>query len=143
MLFVTGCVSEPNIEVDNSSTENANENRESDEKVSDIKVIIHEKTYTLALESNSTVDAFVSSLPQEFTMNELNGNEKFVYMDEAFPTNSYYPKRIEKGDVMLYGDNCLVLFYASFDTSFPYTKIGHIDDLDDLGKEKLMVQFEK
>ncbi len=76
-------------------------------------------------------------------MSELNGNEKYVYIDNSLTTNSYKPKHIEKDDVMLYGDNCLVIFYESFDTSYSYTKIGHIDNLEDLGNESITVKFEK
>ena len=74
-------------------------------------------------------------------MEELNGNEKYIYLDETYPTNPYNPKHINKGDVMLYGDNCLVIFYKSFDTSYSYTKIGHIDNLEELGNESINVKF--
>ena len=111
--------------------------------MSDIKVIINDKTYTLKLENNNTVEEFVDLLPQEFTMNELNGNEKYVYMNNSLTTNQYNPKHIEKGDVMLYGDNCLVIFYKSFDTSYSYTKIGHIDNITDLGSGSITAKFEK
>ena len=76
-------------------------------------------------------------------MNDLNGNEKYVNMDNTLPTNSYNPKHIEKGDVMLFGNNCLVIFYESFDTNYSYTKIGHIDNLDDLGNGSIIAKFEK
>ena len=76
-------------------------------------------------------------------MNELNGNEKYVYMDKSLTTNSFNPKQIKKGDVMLYGDNCLVIFYKSFETSYSYTKIGHIDNLENLGNGSIIVKFEK
>ena len=76
-------------------------------------------------------------------MNELNGNEKYVYLNNSLPTNSYNPKRINSGDIMLYGNNCLVIFYESFDTSYSYTRIGHIDNLPDLGNENIIVKFEK
>ena len=107
-----------------------------------INVIIDGKTYKLNLESNTTVDEFIKLLPKEYTMNELNGNEKYVYINESLSTVKYMPKRIEKGDVMLYGDNCIVILYKSFDTNYSYTKIGHIDDLDDLGNKDIVVRFE-
>jgi hypothetical protein len=84
------------------------------------------------LENNSTVSAFTKMLPLELSMNDLNGNEKYAYLDNSLPTNTYSPKHIEAGDVMLFGDNCLVIFYESFDTSYSYSKIGHIDKLPEL-----------
>lgn len=112
-------------------------------KVSEINVIINNKKYILKLDNNDTAREFVSLLPKEFTMNELNGNEKYVYLNNSLTTNEYNVNHIEKGDVMLFGNNCLVLFYKSFDTSYSYTKIGHINDLDDLGNGNITVKFEK
>ena len=148
LLLFTGCSNNSNsqnISEDetNNSTNEAIETKESDVKVSDIKVIINDKTYILKLENNKTVEEFINLLPKEFNMNELNGNEKYVYMDNSLSTNSYNPKHIEKGDVMLYGNNCLVIFYESFDTSYSYTKIGHIDNLENLGNESITAKFEK
>ena len=82
-------------------------------------------------------------LPVEYNMNELNGNEKYVNLDNTLTTNSYNPKHIEAGDIMLYGNNCLVVFYKSFDTQYSYTKIGHVENLSDLGKENITIKFEK
>ena len=108
-----------------------------------IKAIIDEKEYTINLEDNETAKSLVNLLPQEFIMSELNGNEKYVNLDNELPTNETNIKRINKGDVMLYGNNCLVIFYKSFDTTFSYTKIGHIDNLDDLGTGSIEVKIEK
>ena len=44
---------------------------------------------------------------------------------------------------MLFSDNCLVIFYKSFDTSYSYTKIGHIDNLPNLGNGSITVIYEK
>ena len=148
LLLFTGCSNNSNsqnISEDetNNSTNEAIETKESDVKVSDIKVTINDKTYTLKLENNKTVEDFINLLPKKFTMNELNGNEKYIYMDNSLTTNSYNPKHIEKGDIMLFGDNCLVIFYKSFDTSYSYTKIGHIDNLNDLGNGSITAKFEK
>lgn len=92
-----------------------------------------DKKLEINLEENSTTSALVKLLPLELSMKDLNGNEKYVYLDEPLPTNSYSPKRIEAGDVMLFGNDCLVIFYESFDTEYSYTRIGRIDDLPELG----------
>ena len=135
-FVVIGCNSKTS-DINNKEENNSNEvNKE-------VKVIINESEYIIDLEDNDTVKEFINLLPQEYTMNELNGNEKYVYMDNSLKTNSYNPNHIEKGDVMLYGDNCLVIFYESFDTSYSYTKIGHIDNLPDLGEENITIKFEK
>lgn len=147
LLLLTGCKNNSNNDnlnnnkTNNSTTQN-NDVKGSDEKVPEMKVTINDKTYTLKLKNNNTVEEFINLLPQEFTMSELNGNEKYVYMDNSLPTNSYNIKHIEKGDVMLYGNNCLVIFYKSFDTSYNYTKIGHIDNIANLGSGSITAKFE-
>ncbi len=108
-----------------------------------MKVTINSKQYTIQIEDNETAKEFTNLLPQELNMSELNGNEKYIYLDTILPTNSSNPKHINSGDVMLYGNNCLVIFYKSFDTSYNYTKIGHIDNLDSLGNDSIIAKFEK
>ena len=113
------------------------------EVINTVKIVINNNEYTINLEDNETVKSFIKLLPTELTMSELNGNEKYIYLDSNLPTNESNPKHINAGDVMLYGDNCLVIFYKSFDTSYSYTKIGHIDNLPDLGSDNIIVKFEK
>lgn len=106
-----------------------------------MKIIIDEQEYIASLENNPTVQAFLQILPQEFIMEELNSNEKYVYIDCHLPTKPSIPKQISAGDIMLYGDNCLVIFYKTFTTNYSYTKIGHINNLPKLGNHKLTVKF--
>ena len=134
LFIIVGCGS---ISKDNNHVNN------NEEVTKTMKVIINEKDYIINLEDNESANSLISHLPLNLYMNELNGNEKYVYLDFNLPTNSKNPKRINTGDVMLYGDNCLVIFYKSFDTSYSYTKIGHIDNLPDLGKESIDVKLEK
>ncbi len=122
---------------------NKNEETNSNEVIKMVKVVINEKEYVLNLEDNETVKSFINLLPQTFNMSELNGNEKYIYLDNTLPTNSVNPKHINTGDVMLYGNNCLVIFYQSFNTSYSYTKIGHIDNLPNLGSDNIVVEFKK
>ena len=108
-----------------------------------IKVNIDNKSYTAKLEQNDTAKEFLNMLPQEFNMSELNGNEKYVYLNTNLFTNPYNPKHIEAGDIMLFGNDCLVVFYKSFDTPYSYTKIGHIVGLNTLDNKNISIKFEK
>ena len=109
--------------------------------MSKIYISIDNEKLEANLENNSTVSALIKILPLEISMNDLNSNEKYAYLDESLPTNTYNPKHIEAGDVMLFGNNCLVVFYESFDTSYSYTKIGHIDNLPNLGGGSISMTF--
>ena len=132
VIMITGC---------SSSSKDNEVNANTYEVINSMNAIIDGKEYIINLEDNKTVKSFINMLPLEFDMEELNGNEKYVYLDNALPMDSYSPKRINAGDIMLYGDNCLVLFYKSFDTSYSYTKIGHIDNLPDLGNGNIKIKF--
>lgn len=104
------------------------------------------KTFNASLEDNSTVAELKSRLPMTLDMVELNGNEKYHHLSTELPTNEHSPGKIREGDIMLYGDNSLVLFYKSFSSSYKYTRIGHIDApsalADALGKGNVKVTFE-
>lgn len=118
---------------------NKQDNRKEDMK--EVKVIINNIEYNINLEDNETTKEFIKMLPQEYTMNELNGNEKYIYLDKSLPTDSYNPNKINKGDIMLFGNNCLVIFYKTFNTNYSYTKIGHIESLPDLDSNNIKVKF--
>ena len=131
------------INTSNENYTNTVNNESNKNMISNIKVIVNGKTYNAKIEENETAQSFVNMLPLELNMSELNGNEKYIYLDKTLPTNSYNPKHIVVGDIMLYGNDCLVVFYRSFDTSYSYTKIGHIENFEDLGGKNIVVKFEK
>ena len=114
-----------------------------DEEIAMDKVYIdiNNETFEMDLEDNSTVSALVKMLPLNLSMSDLNGNEKYAYFDRPLPTNTYSPKHIEAGDVMLFGDNCLVIFYESFDTSYSYSKIGHINNMPSLDDGNISISI--
>lgn len=91
-----------------------------------MQLLIGDTAFTVTLEANETAAALAQQLPLTLTMSELNGNEKYNYLPFSLPTDSRCPGRIEAGDVMLYGDSCLVVFYESFSTTYTYTPIGRI-----------------
>lgn len=135
-LFIVGCGFN---DKDNKNSIDDN----LDEVINSMNIIIDNKEYLVNLEDNETVKSLINYLPMDLKMNELNGNEKYVYLDFSLPTKSINLKHINIGDVMLFGDNCLVIFYKSFDTNYSYTKIGHIDNLSDLGNDSVEVRIEK
>ena len=124
----------PSLSPDTSQQDNNKENT-----MDKIYVNINNQKLELNLENNSTTSSLVKKLPLHLTMNDLNNNEKYTYLDDSLPTNSYNPKHIEAGDVMLFGDNCLVIFYESFDTAYNYSRIGHIDNLPELGNGDISI----
>ncbi len=90
------------------------------------------KSFPVELEKNPTAEAFYSRLPLELAMEELNGNEKYCYLGKPFPARSMPVGRIEAGDLMLFGNRCVVVFYKSFRTSYTYTRIGRIGNAESL-----------
>ena len=67
-------------------------------------------------------------------MVELNGNEKYAELKQALPTQAESIGKIQTGDLLLYGNNVLVLFYESFSTPYRYTRIGKVTDTAGLTK---------
>ena len=111
-----------------------------------INIIVGSKTFTATLADSETGEAFAALLPLTVTMNELNGNEKYHYLSTSLPTAAYQPGTIHAGDLMLYGNNCVVLFYETFNSSYSYTPIGSIDNpsglVEALGVGNVSVRFE-
>ena len=95
-------------------------------------ITINGQTFLASLYDNETAAALKEKLPLTLDMSELNGNEKYNYLPFSLPTDAGNPGQIHAGDLMLYGSDCLVLFYESFPTSYRYTPIGRINDPSEL-----------
>lgn len=101
-----------------------------------LSIQVNGKTFKITLEPNETSQSLRKLLPLKITMEELNGNEKYHYLESMLPSNPIKVEKIESGDIMLYGDNCLVIFYEDFKTTYSYTRIGKIENTEGL-KEAL------
>ena len=103
------------------------------------------RAFAAAVEDTATGRAFLDLLPLTLDMAELNGNEKYRY-GVPLPTAAQYCDTIAAGDLMLYGSNCLVLFYGPAG-GYSYTRVGRLlstDGLADaLGTGTATVTFEK
>lgn len=108
-----------------------------------IKLVIDDVEYSVELVDNPTSQEFVNLLPQEYDMTELNKNEKYVDLNTSLTSNPSKVGQISKGDLMLYNDNTIVLFYESFNTTYEYTRIGHVNNLEDINSSDIHVKFVK
>lgn len=121
-------------------------NREEDTAMPQLKIEAGGQTFTATLVDNPTTRTLLERLPMTISMGELNGNEKYYYLPESLPTNSQRPGNIHAGDLMLYGSDCLVLFYESFSSGYSYTRLGSVDDSSGLaaalGRGSVEVSFQ-
>lgn len=141
-----------NLENNNINFENqlqqTNQNLE-EENMENIKIklSINNKTFSATLNNNETVKGLIERLPLTLNMQDLNSNEKYNYLDFSLPTSPSRPNRINAGDIKLFGDDCLVIFYESFNTSYNYTDLGKIDNaegfLAELGNGSVTITFEQ
>lgn len=146
-------VSENQTNTDDTQTNNnqinENEGRENmnnqNEEIK-INLIVNNKTFTATLNNNETTRELIAMFPMTLNMSDLHSNEKYNYLDSNFTTNSSKPNRINAGDIKLYGNDCLVVFYESFSNSYSYTDLGRVDDVNafvsELGSGSVDIRFE-
>ena len=99
-----------------------------------MEITVNNHSFSVLLENNKTAAAFRKLLPFEASMSDLNHNEKYYYLTQDLPVNARQVSQIHAGDIMLFGNNCLVLFYKSFSTPYAYTPIGRVENPADLAK---------
>lgn len=133
-----------NETADEGNTVSETEDRE--DNMIDINLKINGRDFSAKLYDNETTRKLTENFPVTYSMSELHGNEKYYYMDESLPTDSETPSTINKGEIMLYGSDCLVVFYDTFPNSYSYTRLGYIEDTagleDALGRGGVDISFE-
>jgi hypothetical protein len=116
-------------------------------KESRMWMTVGKRRFAITLTDNAAARAFVTQLPLTLDMSELNGNEKHGELPKALPSNASRPGTIRNGDLMLYGTDTVVIFYATFDSSYSYTRLGRVDDpaglAQALGPRGVRVAFSK
>lgn len=121
--------------------------KEESKEMIKIKIEINGQMFLATLDDTPTSQALLEKLPMVLTMKELNGNEKFYNLEYSLPVTSQSVNQINKGDLMLFHDNYLVLFYQDFLSKYQYTRIGQIDDAGNInqivGAGDLVVSFMK
>ena len=115
-------------------------------EIKTMQMKVGDKEYSVVLNDNHTTKALQEILPMTIKMTEFNGNEKYYQLRETLPSRPEHIGQIKTGDVMLFGDDCLVVFYKDFKTTYSYTRIGHIENAADLeqtlGRGSVTITFE-
>ena len=79
---------------------------------------IADTNFTVSLADTEAARELAKRLPLHLDMTELNGNEKYANLDKPLPAKAEKVHTIEAGDLMLWGSDCLVLFYKTFGTPY-------------------------
>lgn len=116
-------------EIDTARTLEENmENTIGGEEMLTITIQVGDQEFEAELYDSETARELISRFPMTIAMEELNGNEKYYYLPESLPTDTCEIGMIYEGDLMLFGSDCLVLFYKDFQTSYRYTRLGTVKD---------------
>lgn len=112
-----------------------------------VTLTIGTQRFSADLYDSETTRALAERFPLTVEMSELNGNEKYYYMDDPLPAEPAPTEKINAGDIMLYGEDCLVIFYESFSSGYRYTNLGRAEEpeklSDALGTGDVTVRFEE
>lgn len=121
------------------------ETEREEDMVRKMNVQIGNAVFTATLEKNDAVSAFVEMLqenPVVLKMNDYSGFEKVGSLGKSLPASNSQTTT-NAGDIVLYNENQIVIFYGS--NSWSYTRLGHIDDLtgweEALGSGDVTVTF--
>lgn len=132
-------------QLDSEDQENQESSESEETAMPQLQIEAGGQIFTATLEDNPTTWALLERLPMSVSMGELNGNEKYYYLPDSLPTNAQRPGNIHAGDLMLYGSDCLVLFYESFSSGYSYTRLGSVSNPSGLaaalGRGSVDVEF--
>ena len=103
-----------------------------DAMIPKITLAIGSHIFRATLADNATTRAFVKLLPLTLPMRELNGNEKYHDLSASLPADASAVQTIHAGDLKLYGQDCVVLFYKTFSSGYSYTTLGALDSSEGL-----------
>ena len=101
---------------------------ETRETMIQVTIQVDDKAFEAILSDHDAARALAQQLPMTVNMKELNGNEKYYDLPAPLPESAEQIGEIHAGDLMLFGSDCLVLFYEDFNTAYRYTRLGAVQD---------------
>ena len=116
-----------------------------EETMRKMRVQVGNQIFEAALEDNAAADAFVEMMKAGsvvIRMTDYSGFEKVGSLGTSLPSSDTQ-MTTQSGDIVLYNDSQIVMFYGS--NSWSYTRIGKIEDLagweEALGAGEVTVTF--
>lgn len=90
-------------------------------------LVLNGKEFAVDWNGSAAAEAFLRKLPLTLTMQDFNGNEKFGTLPFSLAVEKKVPTAIAGGEIMLFRDTVLVLFYEDIPhTPYSYTPLGRI-----------------
>lgn len=130
-LCVSGCMAD-DMPYNNDNEDDSTSSNDAYLIDVELSIVSLTQVYIIRMYNNQSSIEFVSKLPMTIEMQDLNCNEKYYYLPDILSQSAQRVERINIGDFMLYGSDCIVLFYKEFDSEYSYTKLGSITDVSGL-----------
>lgn len=109
-------------------TRNVQTNTEGAAGMISVTIQVGAQQFEASFLDNASTQALIAQMPMTIEMGEMNGNEKYFYLPSSLPVKTQSVGNIHTGDIMLYGSDCMVLFYKDFSTSYRYTRLGSVSN---------------
>jgi len=93
-----------------------------------------EYEFKCTFEENETTKALLKQLPLTMTMVDLNGSEKYHTLKQPLPVKIEPVDKVRLGDILLFQDRYLAVFYKTIDPVKRYSIVGKIDNPEELQK---------
>lgn len=111
-----------------------------------LNIQVGNKIFTATMYDNEATRSILEQMPFTLNMDDYGSQEKIGQLTFDLPSvPTQTPARINIGDIYLWSDNNLVLFYTTFSNSYSYVPVGHITDVselrDVLGSDSVEVIF--
>lgn len=146
ILIITGCNNQKITNKNKQDTQETIKEKEVINTMITIQITIQQQEFIAKFYDSPTTKQFIEMLPLTITMDDLNNNEKYYYFKQSFITKTENIKEIKNGDILLFQQNCLVLFYQNYQTNYSYTRLGYLENPEDLqkivGNKSVEVKFQ-
>lgn len=110
-----------------------------------MQLTINNRTFAADLADTAAAQEMCRLLPLTLNMQDHQRNEKHAPLPQSLSRADQRPGRIEAGDIMLWQGDTIVVFYESFDSTYSYTRLGKIRDIQGLkqavGKGAVNIRF--